>query len=164
VLGASDTVPWDVIECADCGGLWFEPQDFDRVCHSALRAPGLSFLPEDMRASSSQAVEAKVAYIPCLRCSDFMQRRVFRHAGGNSRIVLDHCRRHGVWLDYQELGQVLEFLRTHRPNQAISPAPMAQYSPPANPNPRFDASHSPTAWALEAVWDLLWFVGDLFTD
>ena len=52
-----------------------------------------------------------VAYIPCLDCGELMQRRQYRHRGRSTGVVVDVCRRHGIWLDARELERVVAAIR-----------------------------------------------------
>lgn len=103
-----------VIECPACSGLWLEPGDLAARTHSAARSSGppLASLPEP----PSQPT----AYLPCVKCGEFMQRRQFRWGPHSTSVVLDHCGEHGVWLDGGELEAVLAHARHHGP---VAPAP-----------------------------------------
>lgn len=97
-----------VVECGSCGGLWLAPAVFDRFCEdanvsaSATRELAQGALPRQVLD------EKKVLYLPCPRCKDRMVRKNF---GGASGVILDVCRRDGIWLDHGELERVLAFVR-----------------------------------------------------
>jgi Zn-finger nucleic acid-binding protein len=95
-----------VRECAQCGGLWLDPETLQRLAdaresHSdvvgvlAARLPATAGAPDVVR------------YIPCPSCGKLMNRVNFAHSSG---IVLDVCKTHGLWLDRGELQRVLEFI------------------------------------------------------
>ncbi len=100
----------DVIECADCEGLWFEPTRFERVCQRARDGRGAELFAQSVPAAIVDG--AGQGYIPCLRCGELMLRRQFRAGGRNSGVVTDVCKDHGVWLDASEIERIVEFLRT----------------------------------------------------
>ena len=96
------------IECASCAGLWIAQAQLDALCTRAetedLAAQALGL----ENAAPAAAPLAREGYIPCLSCSELMLRKNF---GGTSGVVVDLCKRHGVWLDHRELGRVLAFVR-----------------------------------------------------
>jgi len=99
----------ELVECANCGGLWLAPEALDRLCASheaAARATDhlIRRPPPLLRLDT-----AKVTYLPCARCRDLMVRRNF---GGASGVIVDVCARHGVWLDHSELEKVVDFARS----------------------------------------------------
>lgn len=100
----------DVIECADCKGVWIRADVFDAICRDAERRLESSLLT--LRSGEGRAApESKVEYIPCLKCGQLMNRRQYRHNNRASGVVVDICRDHGVWLDHEELEQVVAFIR-----------------------------------------------------
>ena len=106
----------EVVECADgCGGLWCTRETFERLQKDARHAAatGATAAPaEEVPASLGAPDGAKRQYVPCLTCGQLMQRRMFRHDGRGSGIVLDVCRDHGVWFDADELSHALAFVRS----------------------------------------------------
>ncbi len=100
---------FSLVECCDCQGLWLDPDAFDSVCRKAERNAHPES-PFGTRASAG-TIESTVAYIPCLDCSELMQRRQYRHRSRPTGVVLDVCRDHGVWLDAEELERVLTAIR-----------------------------------------------------
>jgi len=96
-----------VVECEACGGMWLGADHFDRLCEQEdepeLASRGLR--RDEPRAKVDVN---EVRYLPCVVCSDFMQRRNYAQSSG---VVIDVCRQHGVWLDHRELSTILEFVR-----------------------------------------------------
>jgi hypothetical protein len=45
---------------------------------------------------------------------------------GNSGIILDVCRAHGVWLDHEELDQVRQFIQRGGAGRARQPSPVVR--------------------------------------
>jgi len=107
----------EVIECGgECGGLWCSREAFERLQASARQAAtsGEVVAQEAVFKRSMGAPDsAKRQYVPCLTCSDLMQRRMFRYENRPSGVVLDVCKDHGVWFDHGELASTLAFVRAH---------------------------------------------------
>ena len=93
-------------ECAQCGGLWLDPESLQRLSNAsedrsqvavvlAGRVPMLATPPDTVR------------YIPCPRCERLMNRKNFAQGSG---VVLDVCSKHGIWLDRGELERLLGFV------------------------------------------------------
>nr|WP_255216140.1 zf-TFIIB domain-containing protein [Pseudenhygromyxa sp. WMMC2535] len=102
-------------ECSACAGLWLGRQTFEHVIRRAeemiTELPSLQ--PESAGgagASISKGVtlEAAVRYRPCPECRALMNRSQY---GKYSRVIIDTCKEHGVWLDEGELTQILEWVR-----------------------------------------------------
>ncbi len=107
----------EVIECGgECGGLWCSREAFERMQSNARHAAttGQVVAPEAVfQRSMGAPPSAKRQYVPCLCCSDLMQRRMFRYENRPSGVVLDVCKDHGVWFDKGELESTLSFVRAH---------------------------------------------------
>ncbi len=91
-------------ECSRCRGLWMPAADFDRICsdtEAQTAASGYAQIPV-------QAMKEEELYPPCPTCADRMARQNFARRSG---IMINVCRAHGVWLDGDELRQVIEFIR-----------------------------------------------------
>lgn len=87
-----------------------------------------------------------VAYLACPRCSETMARRNF---GRTSGIMVDTCKRHGIWLDRGELRQVVDYLAQRATDPSV-PAP-ARPRTPASP------AHAPAPQRtfIDALLDIL---------
>lgn len=97
-----------VVECAACGGLWLSETHFDELCATSESRERAAVALGHLAAPSAVASEQSLRYLPCVVCGEFMTRRNFASASG---VILDVCRKHGVWLDHRELERVLEFVR-----------------------------------------------------
>lgn len=91
-------------ECSRCRGLWMRPIDFDRACSDAESQAAASGYAPIPRVRPS----AEDLYPMCPECAERMSRQNFARRSG---IVINACRAHGVWLDGDELRQVIEFIR-----------------------------------------------------
>ena len=98
-----------VVECEACGGLWLTQAHFEELCDSEDARERVS---NELRArpGAQQVLEpsATVRYVPCVACKELMNRRNYASISG---VVLDVCKKHGVWLDSGELEKVLAFVR-----------------------------------------------------
>jgi Zn-finger nucleic acid-binding protein len=82
-------------------------EDLTEICtREEQRALALAFVPP---AIGGVVGDGRVRYRKCPECSSLMGRKNF---AAGSRIVMDVCARHGVWLDGGELRAMLEFIRT----------------------------------------------------
>jgi len=102
----------DVIECSTCLGIWLTPQVFERATIEAQRpGTGTELLLKAVEEAPAREWET-VKYIPCVTCGELMQRRRYQYQGRASRTVVDMCRGHGIWLDHEELEQIVDFVRS----------------------------------------------------
>ncbi len=91
-------------ECPRCRGLWMRAADFDRICSDAeaqTAASGWANIP-------TQPIKDEEYYPACPACANRMSRQNF---AGRSGVMINVCRAHGVWLDGDELRQIIEFIR-----------------------------------------------------
>ena len=101
-----------LVECGACGGLWLDPEAFADVCRDAeARQDARLFESTDQAMDAGLDQNLTVAYIPCLDCGELMQRRQYRHRGRSTGVVVDVCRKHGIWLDANELERVVAAIR-----------------------------------------------------
>ena len=94
-----------VDQCGHCGGLWMNNATFDRVCSDAeaqSAAMGLNLPPP-------AEIDPHVHYLACPQCHSLMGRVNYFERSG---IVTNVCRPHGVWLDRDQLRQIVEFIRS----------------------------------------------------
>jgi len=91
-------------ECGRCGGLWVNVKSFDALCadtESQTAALGLQLPPV-------AELDTDVRYLPCPQCKNLMNRMQY---AGRSGIIIQMCRPHGVWLDRDEIRQIVQFIR-----------------------------------------------------
>jgi Zn-finger nucleic acid-binding protein len=120
-------------ECTRCQGLWIPEGCLEPLVR---RVRDANADPEDPRAGAPAArvrsgnpASQRVEYRRCPECDSHMQRRNFQRASG---IIVDVCRRHGTWLDADELEQIAGFVRERRPDADFaSGRGAAAASPPA---------------------------------
>jgi len=91
--------------CSKCDGIWLETGVFETVCADRERQSAvLGFL--DHRTSTALQ-KTKVNYVPCPDCGQLMNRNNFARASG---VIVDMCKRHGVWFDSDELPAIIDFV------------------------------------------------------
>lgn len=99
-----------VNECSSCGGLWLNHDTFQNICdekedqETALNYTSLKAAP-----NSPSVSESKRMYVPCPECGELMHRKNFAVCSG---VIIDWCKSHGTWFDYQELQQIISFIRS----------------------------------------------------
>jgi Zn-finger nucleic acid-binding protein len=98
-------------ECGTCQGLWVPEGRLERLV-AGLRETGRDGARPDAptpRVRGGNPAVQRVEYRRCPECDAYMQRRNFRRSSG---IIVDVCRRHGTWLDADELERIAGFLLT----------------------------------------------------
>jgi Zn-finger nucleic acid-binding protein len=96
-------------ECATCNGIWAPEGRLDLLINRAIEArkSGEKLQSHVPRVKGGNPASQGVAYRKCPECEAFMQRRNFRRASG---VIVDICKKHGTWLDADELEQVTGFV------------------------------------------------------
>jgi Zn-finger nucleic acid-binding protein len=103
VLAIGETV---LRECQRCGGLWSDVETFESICSDRERQSAvLSFGGKRERTA---APPIKISYVPCPDCKQLMNRSNFARASG---VIIDVCKKHGVWFDAEELPRIIGFIR-----------------------------------------------------
>jgi Zn-finger nucleic acid-binding protein len=97
-----------VNECPGCHGLWVSGDHFDALVRRAADArQQRPVTAEKPRVQRGNPLDHAVRYRRCPECDQFMLRSNYKRSSG---VVLDLCRRHGTWLDADELEQVAGFI------------------------------------------------------
>ena len=97
-----------VLECSGCAGLWVGHKTFEHLVRRAEEMVA-KFEPEKLEEQPrAKPGLGSVQYRPCPECETLMNRSQY---GKYSRVVVDTCKSHGVWLDEGELTQILEWVR-----------------------------------------------------
>ena len=99
-----DDVPF--LECARCLGMWLNVAAFEKIC--ADREQHSAVLGAATLAPNRTFTKAKVTYIRCPDCAELMNRANFARCSG---VIVDLCKKHGVWFDRDELSRIIEFIR-----------------------------------------------------
>lgn len=94
-------------QCARCHGLFFDLNELQALLDDAVAPTYEIDLPLlFMLQKESPAPHRKVTYVRCPVCGELMNRFNF---GRRSGVVVDHCRRHGIWLEGGELRRLMEW-------------------------------------------------------
>jgi len=95
-------------ECEKCGGLWADVETFETICADReSRAAVLGSFLTAQRAFENRS-PVKVSYVACPDCKQLMNRSNFARSSG---VIIDLCKKHGVWFDVEELPKIIEFVR-----------------------------------------------------
>jgi Zn-finger nucleic acid-binding protein len=92
-------------ECRKCEGLWADAETFRHLCETKEEQT-LVLGTVGEREIISQPME-KVSYVPCPDCKQLMNRNNFAQASG---VIIDICKKHGVWFDAGEIQRVIGFI------------------------------------------------------
>ncbi len=96
----------EVHRCIGCAGLWLDPGELESMVEDP--GPMQPDIPTIRRGMAKVGVpKTPVAYRRCPRCGDVMERRNF---GSHSGVVVDECRRHGMFLDPGEFEAIEAFI------------------------------------------------------
>lgn len=97
----------EVDQCSHCGGVWLRQDLFDQVsAGKETRGRALGVLPTYAGPKATASME--VHYRPCPVCSRLMNRYNYARISG---VIIDGCKKDGLWFDKDELRQVLEFIQ-----------------------------------------------------
>ena len=92
-------------ECTRCGGVWVNVVDFEHICETA----DLEQVATGLKLPPPVEMDPNVRYLPCPQCLKLMSRMNYAVRSG---IIINVCRNHGIWLDRDEMRQIIEFIRS----------------------------------------------------
>ncbi len=102
-----------VERCRLCFGLFLDPNELEALLDISLtHADTIDLARLDALQDLKGRDEYAVAYIACPVCAGMMNRVNW---GMRSGVVVDRCRRHGVWLDGGELRRLLQWAKAGGP-------------------------------------------------
>jgi Zn-finger nucleic acid-binding protein len=107
-LETHDSDDHPIYACPKCGGTWLDHDSFELICDRVEKKgaePGGYQLPG---SKVSIKRPSRRAYIPCPECGTIMTPKNFARCSG---VVIDCCRKHGNWFDWQKLHQIMEFIQ-----------------------------------------------------
>lgn len=116
-LSNRQVVGYAVLECKVCGGFWVDNDVLDHLIDRAAK----SAVPSDLRGRENVGGKQAISldglqvgskphgYLPCPLCHDRMLHENFGHSSG---VVIDVCKRDGVWFDSNKLPRLLDWART----------------------------------------------------
>jgi len=152
-------------KCRQCHGLFFDPGELEMLLAKSVsnvyRVDRQKL--NQLQNQSFRARNKKFKYRKCPACQVVMNRVAFGYRSG---IIVDHCNKHGFWLDEGELRQLQEWKKAggemeqknrgkgfgHEPK-----APLPDDEPPAkkSTNTRFTTVSTRGRIGTEDVFDLL---------
>lgn len=106
-MGSVDIGQAAVLECAACFGLWLDTDSFEKICADREQQAVVLGTPVHVPSGSAKTGDT-VKYVPCPDCAQLMNRVNFAHCSG---VIIDLCKKHGVWFDRDELSRIVEFIR-----------------------------------------------------
>ena len=156
-----------VIECSDCEGLWLSADEFETVCAVAREHPNALHFHREEKAPPEKLPPGSRAYVACLSCGELMFRRQVRWGSTTAGVIVDACSNHGLWLDRDELEQVVRFLaKTQRGGaQASGVSDLFRGPPPVPKTPGLPSiPDRPQRPDRNPVLDALAFLIEIFLD
>ena len=140
-------------QCPRCTGLFVR----ERVLEDMVRQRDeAAVLARELPPGERPSVDDKVRYLPCAVCEDLMLRLNY---GRRSGVIVDRCKKHGVWFDADELRRVADFVarggldETRRRELEEADRQLAQRRAAAATTPRssYEASRSDYSSGVEIL-------------
>ena len=95
-------------KCTKCSGLFFDPGELEMLMERSVS--NVFHINEEklskIQTQNFQARGKEFKYVKCPSCRTMMNRRAFGYKSG---VIVDHCNKHGYWLDEGELRQLQEW-------------------------------------------------------
>lgn len=105
-LGLLQIAGTNLRECKKCDGMWADVNTFETICaNSEKQSAVLGFI--GIRTSKADLL-TKISYVRCPDCGEMMNRSNFARSSG---VIVDICRKHGVWFDVDELPKIVDFIQ-----------------------------------------------------
>lgn len=95
--------------CKDCYGLFFDPGEIETLLKNGVsNVESINRLHIQNINKDRFQKKPKVKYIKCPVCRILMNRVNYGHRSG---VIIDSCKKHGVWLDNGEITHLLEWTK-----------------------------------------------------
>lgn len=92
--------------CAQCFGLFFDPGEIEILLDSSV-SNVFAVNTQWLRNINKERYQNKqVKYVKCPVCRVLMNRVNFGHRSG---VIIDQCKKHGVWLESGEITHLMEW-------------------------------------------------------
>ncbi len=109
-LNLSTAKSYLIERCRDCYGLFFDPGELDALLQDeTAHVYEVDLQKMSVLIRESHHASHPVAYLKCPVCRQVMHRVNF---GARSGVIVDKCKKHGVWLDSGELRHLLEWVKS----------------------------------------------------
>lgn len=148
--------------CSKCFGLFFDPGEIEILLDNAVSGAETINLKHIRNINDDRYQGKKVKYIKCPVCRILMNRVNFGYRSG---VVIDQCKKHGIWLNNGEITHLMEWKKAG--GQLLAQQQQQEQPKRANINPgpsRNQSHHSIENYAdpylLEAVSSLVWKLFD----
>ncbi len=99
-----------LMECHQCAGIWLSSSAFVHLEQKAKQESVSGIVSEPIQITVSQEkINPQKFYRHCPQCQQVMHRKNYAVSSG---IIIDICKKHGVWFDHKELDGILKFIRS----------------------------------------------------
>lgn len=113
--------------CKECYGLFFDPGEIESLLESSV-SNVQEINRQHIRNINKDRFQKKqkIKYVKCPVCRILMNRVNYGHRSG---VIIDSCRKHGVWLDNGEITHLMEWTKAggqllhQKENQTPKPQP-----------------------------------------
>ncbi|MEQ1858735.1 MAG: zf-TFIIB domain-containing protein [Chthoniobacteraceae bacterium] len=95
-------------ECPRCEGLWLDVEAFNDLCADREKQAAVIRGDAPPEVDPAAFKLSDVRYVGCCVCAKLMNRVNF---SGQSGVIVDVCKAHGIWFDREELRRIVEFIR-----------------------------------------------------
>lgn len=142
-----------VDQCPQCTGVFVR----ERVLEDMVRQRDeAAVLARELPPSERPSVEEKVRYLHCAACEDLMLRNNY---GRRSGVIVDVCKKHGLWFDADELRRVADFVarggldetRRRELEEADRQLSQRRAAMATTPRSSYEASRTEYAWGVDVV-------------
>lgn len=93
-------------QCPDCFGFFFDPGELETILDDKIQIKRVNVSKLDNSNYKRVDFRDSVKYIRCPICNELMQRLNWGYKSG---VIIDKCKKHGIWLDSGELRHLLEW-------------------------------------------------------
>jgi Zn-finger nucleic acid-binding protein len=147
--------------CSECFGLFFDPGKIEVLLNNVVSGTETINLEHIRNINNDRYQSKKVKYIKCPVCQVLMNRVSFGYRSG---VIIDRCRKHGVWLDNGEITHLMEWKKAG--GQLLA---QQQEQQPVKANVNHDLNrhqnhqtieNGEDPYLLEAVSSLVWTLFD----
>lgn len=131
--------------CDKCFGMFFDRGEIEEVlAHGVSNDNEINLKLLDNVNQDRYQPEKGVKYRVCPVCDKFMDRRGFGYRSG---VIIDYCKRHGIWLENGELVHLLEWKKAG--GRMIEVERMLEANRNRNSEPEYLTSQVHGGWTAE---------------